>query len=46
MAEIYEEEGNKESALETYALIIDSFRSDPALVERAKERATALETQK
>lgn len=46
MAELCEEEGDEESALETYRLVISSFRANPALVERAKERAAVLETRK
>ncbi len=43
VAEIYEEGGDYKNALETYRLVIESFRTDPTLVERAKERAAALE---
>lgn len=46
MAELYEEEGDDENALETYRLVISSFRTDRALVERAKERVAALEARK
>ncbi len=46
MAELYLEEGDKESALETYRLIIDSFSTDPDLVEKAREQVAALENSK
>jgi len=46
MAKLYEQEGDDESALEVYHLITESFRADRALVERAKERAAALERKK
>jgi len=45
LGQTYEENGDERGALEIYRSIIDLFRADPALIERANERIAALESE-